>query len=987
MFDGEKERLVAQLREQTGLGGNYLMALFDGLGRPAAVYLHDRTGGGGLIVAYKDGEEVYKASGAASHRVEQIVRHLHALDPAELEKVDHRFAVRDASLVLEAASPMFNRPHSGEPERVGAVYIQSVCDDPYIAMLQNQINAELGVLLPSGDWRGIAPVLPPDVAAQVRDKAKVWPDFEWASADGDFYALMRIDAAAVDEPVVMALRVGGEALRQHFDAFREATLWDLVLVALIVLPLGSLLLRRYLSRPLDILVEGVSALREGRYSYLRPIRTRDEWALLADSFNDMVRTIREREKALQEARDTLELQVEVRTRELSREVAERKRAEITIGSVVANAVDGIVTIDESGTVHSMNPAAEKIFGFSAGEIIGNNVNMLMPEPYRSAHNDYIAQYLATGKGQVIGVGREVEGRRKTGEVFPMDLAVNPMDFQGDRMFVGMIRDITDRKMAEARLLQRERDLNNANRMLRLVLDSIPVRVNWKDTELRLLGCNRKYAEDAGATKPEDLIGRNAFELPWRKEAPSISADDRRVLESGQPMMDVERLRTVHDGRQLILQMSKIPLEDAYGNVLGVLSVYDDITERNRVGKELLRAKEQAEAANAAKSEFLSRMSHELRTPLNAIIGFAQLLESSRREPLTERQRGQIGHILKGGEHLLDLINEVLDLSRIEAGRMNVSIERISVRDLIGECLPLTESLAGSRGITLTEDIASDGDLFVWGDYVRCKQVLINLLSNAVKYNRPDGMVTLQVRRTAQGFVRLSVGDTGPGIPSEAMGELFEPFHRLGAESGDVEGTGIGLTITKKLIEMMNGRIGVESEVGIGSTFWFELPEMVGREQQAAKVKADADRKAVEAAHRDEGPRHRLLYIEDNPANMQLVREVVAEMGDFDMVGAADAEHGLTIIGSRPPDVILMDLNLPGMGGVEAARHLKASERTRHIPIIGLSADAMPEVVERAKGVGMVKYLTKPIDVPVLVAALRACVLPQSPSGPPEEDDA
>lgn len=371
---------------------------------------------------------------------------------------------------------------------------------------------------------------------------------------------------------------------------------------------------------------------------------------------------------------------------------------------------------------------------------------------------------------------------------------------------------------------------------------------------------------------------------------------------------------------------------------------------------------EAEKANNSKSEFLSAMSHELRTPLNAVLGFAQVLKLNPHETLTENQKDATQQIIKGGSHLLDLINDVLNLSQIEAGHLSVDIEPVKIKDLIDECLPMIDNLTHTLGVTILADDLTQA--VVQADHRGLKQVLFNLLSNAVKYNRVGGKVFVSSADTDDGMYRISVADTGRGISKDLEAELFKPFSRLGEENSNIQGTGIGLTITQRLIEAMDGNIGFESTQGVGSTFWVELPlsaHTIDRTQKT--LIADAD-----LLGRDD-VKGNILYIEDNFQNASLMEAIISNIDKVKLDVVGDAEMGIATAIQTKPDLILMDINLPGMNGFEALGELRRHEETRDIPVIAISGDAMTSQIEKGLEAGFLTYLTKPFNVTQLHQAI------------------
>jgi signal transduction histidine kinase/CheY-like chemotaxis protein len=380
--------------------------------------------------------------------------------------------------------------------------------------------------------------------------------------------------------------------------------------------------------------------------------------------------------------------------------------------------------------------------------------------------------------------------------------------------------------------------------------------------------------------------------------------------------------------------------------------------------ELGLAIEAARNANQAKSAFLSSMSHELRTPLNAILGFAQIL-TAESLPSTGPQKLEFaGHILKSGRHLLTLINEILDLAKVESGTLTVSMEPVGLDEMLAECHRMIEPSAAGRRIRLL--FPDQCALVVLADRTRLKQVILNLLSNAIKYNREGGAVVLDCEPGGAGKVRLSVRDTGAGLRAEQVEALFQPFNRLGQENGAEEGTGIGLVVTRRLVEVMGGTIGVSSSVGVGSVFWVELQ---ATEAQPSALAARPAPRPVHAPAPRAGASHLLLYVEDNPANLKLVEQIVSFRPDLRLLSAPDGRLGIELARAHRPAIVLMDLNLPGLSGFDALRELRADPATAMIPVIALTANAMARDIERGLASGFFRYLTKPIDIDEFTAAI------------------
>ncbi|NWG86436.1 MAG: PAS domain-containing protein [Hydrogenophilaceae bacterium] len=521
--------------------------------------------------------------------------------------------------------------------------------------------------------------------------------------------------------------------------------------------------------------------------------------------------------------------------------------------------------------------------------------------------------------------------------------------------LGVVQDITARKQAEIALQESEQRLREAQHIAQIghwTLDVASGRLHWSDEIFRIFGrepgeFEPSYARFFETLHPDDVPLVKASEAKALKHEGGHSIDHRIVLPNG-------CVRWVHEEAQATFGPDGRPIQ--------LSGTVQDITARKEVEAELQLAKQEADRANLAKSEFLSSMSHELRTPMNAILGFTQLLEID--ETLSAGQRDSVHEIVNAGKHLLSLIGEVLDLAKIESGRITLSIEAIDIDELLQSCLSIIQPMAWKRGIAIQADFDRDNFPAVLADHTRLKQVLMNLLSNAIKYNRDGGQIEVTWASAGNSLFRISVRDTGPGIPAARLQDMFQPFNRLGAENSGVEGTGIGLVISKRLMEAMHGRIGVDSQEGVGSTFWIEVP--------VAAIDLSAPNNAAEQVHRSAVPQtgsHTVLYVEDNPANLKLMVNLLAKWPTVRLLTAHNGRLGIEMAKSYRPDLILLDINLPELDGYAVLRELRSAAETQGVPVVALTANAMPKDIERGKAAGFLDYLTKPLDIPSFYALL------------------
>jgi PAS domain S-box-containing protein len=532
------------------------------------------------------------------------------------------------------------------------------------------------------------------------------------------------------------------------------------------------------------------------------------------------------------------------------------------------------------------------------------------------------------------------------------------------------RDTQERRAIQKALFFSEARLNEAQRLAKIgswELDLLTGELVWSDEVFRLFE-----------------IDKSQFAGTYSAFLDLIHPDDRdRVnIAYTQSLQNCSKYETFYrllmaDGRIKWVHERCVSEFDAQCKPLRSMGTIQDITERHlaqetlgqlneelelRVAQrtaELERARNEAERANNAKSDFLSRMSHELRTPMNGILGFAQLLTYSTTRMLDREQAGYVQEIMRSGEHLLELINEVLDLARIESGRLELEPMPLALAQMLRECVPMTESLAAGRNVEISMDIT--GDYVVRADRLRLRQILLNLISNAVKYNSEGGSVAISCRSVRDGWVRVAVQDSGCGIAAESLPRLFQPFERMQSAYNGIEGSGIGLAISRRLTEAMGGAIGVESVVGAGSTFWVDFPLLARHDAEPAHDLA--------AIHNAMASSRTVLYIEDNPVSVRLVQKSISGRLGIVMVGAYSAELGLEMARARRPDIILLDINLPGMNGFEALSILKNDPATRDIPVVAISANVMERDIKKGLDAGFVDYLTKPVDIIQLLILL------------------
>ncbi len=622
-------------------------------------------------------------------------------------------------------------------------------------------------------------------------------------------------------------------------------------------------------------------------------------------------------------------------------------------NVINSTAEGYGKVDVQGRLLEVNKAFCDMLGHASDELLGKRPYEFATGKNRADFELKVSETMASPQSQYDVVFEHKNGKAVHASVSATGIKDNHGKITGAFAFV---TDITERKKAEKRVSESEELLSAAINNISdgFVLCDANNRIVLFNSRFKALYPNSRDLIQKG-TLFEDFLREGAK----RDEYPdAVGRVDKWVAERKLK----GRERGASFDQQLVgdrwVQISIGRLPDG-----GWVGIHVDITP-------FKEAIESADKANLAKSEFLSSMSHELRTPLNAILGFAQMLEFNPKEPLSGLQKESVDHIMRGGQHLLELINDILDLTRIEAGKVELSIENISPAKILEECLSLIVNMAEARGIKISTPDAAQEVPLVLADHTRFKQVLLNFMSNAVKYNRENGTVFIDFEETGAGTLRISVTDTGEGIAEDKQIELFKPFSRLGAENTEIEGTGIGLVVCKDLINLMDGAVGMESEVGKGSSFWFELPlSLPGHKDFVATQETDLAQTEENLA-RGSGT---MLYVEDNPDNLKLMELIVSRMEGLTMISTHTGELGIEMARAERPDLIILDINLPGMNGIETLKKLQSHASTNKIPVLALSAAATARDIEKGMEAGFLRYLTKPILVPEVMEAINTAM--------------
>jgi signal transduction histidine kinase/CheY-like chemotaxis protein/post-segregation antitoxin (ccd killing protein) len=688
----------------------------------------------------------------------------------------------------------------------------------------------------------------------------------------------------------------------------------------------------------------------------------------------------------------------------------RKRAEAALlkagalqKAIFNSANFSSIATDAKGVIQIFNVGAERMLGYAASDVLNKITPAVISDPEEviaraKALSVELATTIAPGfEALVFKASRGIEDIyeltyiRKDGSRFPAVVSVTALRDDQDRIIGYLLigTDNTARKRAEDALLKAgalQNAIFKSANFSCIATDEKGVIQLFNVGAERMMGYTAaevlNKVTPADLHDPQEVIAR-ATALSLEFATPIAPGFEALVFKASRGIEDIYELTKIRkDGSRFPAVISVTALRDAQDGIIGYLLIGTDNTARQQVEEVRKRfelalqetngkleiAKSAAEKANLAKSDFLSSMSHELRSPLNAILGFAQLMESANPPP-TVSQVKSINKILHAGWYLLKLINEILDLAGIESGQMSLSMESVSISEILSECQTLMEAQALQSGIHISFS-RLDEPIFVSADRTRLKQIIINLVSNAIKYNKDHGTVAVDCVASALGRIRISVTDTGMGLASEKLPQLFQPFNRLGQEAGGVAGTGIGLVVTKRLAERMGGVIGVESTVGVGSVFWCEL-----NSAEAPKVTARTSEPEdlVQPESSIDAPQRTLLYVEDNPTNLELVEELIGRFPNIRLTTAVNGTLGIELARATQPQVILMDINLPGISGIKVLQILREEPATAHIPVVAVSANAMPRDIEKGLEAGFFRYLTKPIKINQFMETLDAAL--------------
>ncbi len=636
-------------------------------------------------------------------------------------------------------------------------------------------------------------------------------------------------------------------------------------------------------------------------------------------------------------------------------------AQIRFQAVLDGALDAVVSMDAQGRIITWSQSAQLLFGWREDEVRGQLLEGLVLTAARDAARQDaprpsgLARVMQKAASSHLGRRAEMTAIHRDGSLIAVEVATSRVNMGASVLTTAFIADISERKATQERLA-----------LFRRVFDASNQSIVISDAKSRGLYQNHAHQQAMGYSDHE-IIGKPfAHALP-QDVASTVWADIKRAIAQDGAWDGQVPFRR-KDGSEFMTVSHIGSIKDEQGNIQYVFNLFTDFTQELARREELRLAKEVAEKASLAKSDFLSSMSHELRTPMNAVLGFGQILEFD--ESLTPEQLDNVREILKGGHHLLKLINNVLDLAKIESSSIELTLQAVNVAGLIDEAWGVLEPVAQARNITLHKNLPLTAA--VTADRARLKQVLLNLLSNAINFNRDGGEIVVQAQVMPTGGLHIEVADSGRGIAPERLPLIFEAFNRRGTVRGQVGGTGIGLIITRRLVDLMGGEVGVHSELGVGTTFWVDLP--VANKLAVSvtpSARATEPMPLVDSLAQFDANAHHfsVLCIDDNPVNLKLIAQLLTKRPLIHLITAHTPGLGIQLALGRQPDLILLDINMPGMDGYQVLEVLKTYARTRAIPIIAVTGNATPRSDALGGSSGLADYLTKPLDAEKFLATV------------------
>ena len=707
IYDHEKKNIARILYDYAKSSHLHEIRVYDEDGWLTAFTIPSHTAMG--IISFENGKPVVIIS-KKDDQVWGRSSDINNIPPIKINNVNSliksHYIQYEHILGIETKSDIVRTYIDGTKKNVGSLYIVNQIDNSVLTTLSKGSNANHGVLLPSNNWVGDKIK---EASREIIEKSSSlfndgeYTEYDWVANNNSFIKVFSILLSDGNKAYLVS-SLNRAIVNKQINETLFVIFITFLIVLLILLPVGLLFSRYSITDPLDSLVKAAKYLETGQYEIFSSKGNMSiEFNVLAEALNSAANTVRDREKDLKKAQESLEKRVEERTNDL---------------------------------------------------VIAND---------------------------------------------------------------GLQKENIERVEAEERLAE-------STKMLQLVVDNIPQFVFWKDINSKYLGCNKVFSASAGFNTPEDVIGKTDYQMPWTKEESDFyTLVDRRVMDSDKAEFNIHETLQTSEGNEIQVETNKVPLHDFNGNVIGILGTFQDITKRNIYEKEIIKAKEIAEKANQAKSDFLSHMSHELRTPLNAILGFAQLLDLNVSKFNDPQITSNINEILNAGDHLLNLINEVLDLAKIESSELMIDLKSVNSLDVLNESVILTSTLAELNNISVKVNASNCNQPHVFVDETRLKQIFINFITNSIKYNKENGTVVIECVCEDDNGVKFKIIDTGIGMKQEDIEKLFTPFERLGMDKEAIDGTGIGLVICKQLIELMGGSLGVESNLGEGSCFWFTFP--------------------------------------------------------------------------------------------------------------------------------------------------------------------